>query len=100
MMRLPALFEIKEIIRMTHGEPEKIGLLMYYGREEICWVRLWSQPGLERRLLGKAVRWRILKVIHSRGYLLFYRGLHSGALIRIRIFNCFSRFCQETAGVI
>jgi len=40
MMRLPALFEIKEIIGMTHGEPEKIGSLMYYGREEICWVRV------------------------------------------------------------
>ncbi len=40
MMRLPALFEIKEIIGMTHGEPEKIGSLLYYGRKEICWVRI------------------------------------------------------------
>ncbi len=40
MMRLPALLEIKEIIGMTHGEPEKIGSLRYYGREEICWVRV------------------------------------------------------------
>jgi len=40
MMRLPALIEIKEIIGVTHGEPEKIGSLMYYRREKICWVKV------------------------------------------------------------